>query len=82
MAVSLDPNDVRTHGELGVVLSHLNDWAGAETEFRAAVGLVSDDPRMHFNLAIALRAQGKQAESAAEFNKAHELDPSHYAQQP
>jgi serine/threonine protein kinase len=81
MAVSLDPNDARTHTELGVALAHLNDWTGAETEDRAAVKLVPDDPRMHFNLAIALKAQGKQAESAAEFNKAHELDPSHYAQQ-
>lgn len=82
MAVSLNPNDARTHTELGTALANLNDWAGAEREDRAALSLVPDDALIHSNLSKILKAQGKQVESAAELNEAHRLDPSHYPQQP
>ena len=62
-------------------LRNVGDLNGAVAQFRAAIEAVENYAPAHFELAIALRQQGKKEESAAEFQKAAALDPQLVAPQ-
>jgi Tfp pilus assembly protein PilF len=51
------------------------DDTKAKSEFLEALRLKPQYAEAHYNLALALRQQGKEAESRAEFEKAYELAP-------
>jgi tetratricopeptide (TPR) repeat protein len=56
-------------------LRSLGDLNGAISQFRAAIQAVKDYAPAHFELAIALRQEGKNEEASSEFQKAASLDP-------
>jgi Flp pilus assembly protein TadD len=63
------------HNNLGLVLLQSGDAAAAGNEFREAVRLKPRYAEAHYNLALSLHQQGKEAESSAELEKAYEIAP-------
>lgn len=61
------------HGEQDAQSGNLD---AAIQEFRTAIQKSPELARAHYGLAKALRARGDLQQAGAEFNKAHELDPS------
>lgn len=61
---------------LGLLLLNKNDNAGAERCFREAVRLEPEKAAYHFNLAVALKQEGKNEESEAEKQAGLKIDPS------
>jgi tetratricopeptide (TPR) repeat protein len=51
------------------------DVSGALKHFRRAEEMDHDNPRVHFNLGVALRLQGDVAKAREALNQAIELDP-------
>jgi Flp pilus assembly protein TadD len=49
-AVSLEPGDYHTHGNLGFALVKLRRYAEAEAAYQTAIRLNPDDPWPHSNL--------------------------------
>jgi len=58
-----------------LVLLQTGDVKGADAEFREAVRLKPLYAEAHYNLALALHQQRKEAESRAEFERAFEISP-------
>ena len=54
----------------------MGEVAEAKTEFNQAIRLKPRYAEGHFNLALALQKQGKEAEARAEFEKAYEISPA------
>jgi Flp pilus assembly protein TadD len=54
---------------LGLFLLQAGDLSADDSEFREAPRLKPLYAEAHYNLALALHQQGKEAESRAEFNK-------------
>ena len=59
---------------LGSAHLNLGQAADAERIFRAGLEVAPDDARMHFNLAVALRALGRTEESLEARRRAVSLD--------
>ena len=57
-----------------LALSQQN-WPAAEEALRAVLRDVPNDPALHYDLGLALRAQGKLDEALASYAKARELAP-------
>ena len=53
----------------------MGEATSARAEFDQAIRLKPRYAEAHFNLALALEQQGKEAESRAEFDKAYEISP-------
>ena len=51
-AIRLDPNNVESHANLGLLLGFKRNWAGALAEYKTAVGLDPDKPETHYNLGL------------------------------
>jgi Tfp pilus assembly protein PilF len=51
------------------------DAAAADAEFRQAIRLKPNYAEAHYNLALALHQENKEAESRAEYEKAYVLAP-------
>jgi Tfp pilus assembly protein PilF len=51
------------------------DLHSAEAEFNEAIRLKPAYAEAHYNLALALRQDGREAESGAEFEKAFAISP-------
>jgi Flp pilus assembly protein TadD len=49
--------------------------AGAIEQFREAIRLAPDNPRAHYQLALALRRSGAAQEARRHFAEAHRLAP-------
>jgi Flp pilus assembly protein TadD len=60
---------------VGVQKLSAGDYTGAIERFREAVRLASDNPQAHYQLGLALRQAGAQAEARAHFAEAHRLSP-------
>jgi len=58
-----------------LVLLQSGDARGAQTEFREAARLKPRYAEAHYNLALALHQEGKEAESRVELEKAYEIAP-------
>ena len=50
-------------------------WDQAIANYQMVLKLEPDGARTHYNLALALRQRGKEAESRGEFEKAFEISP-------
>jgi serine/threonine-protein kinase len=74
-AVSRDPKNAYTHGELGIALREQGKLDEAIAEFRAAIGLGLDDAVTRAELGGALIDQGKLAEAVTELRAAIRLEP-------
>lgn len=73
----LDRLDVDAHLACAVTSGRRHDHVAAEAYCRRAIALDSQLPAAHFNLGIALRAQGKLAEAQRSFARATQLKPAY-----
>lgn len=70
------PDDYQAHNELGHVLGTLvEEWPGAEEEFRVALNLQPTSPEVRYNLGFALFRQQRYDEARKEFDEAFRLKP-------
>jgi len=63
-------------GNLGVELLQARDLSGAESETRAALEILPEDPVLHLNLAACLDERGYPSKASAAVKRASELGPS------
>jgi Flp pilus assembly protein TadD len=63
-AVDLDPNVSGARYNLGVVLAHLKDAAGAKAQLQKALELGASEAEIHFQLAQVLRTLGENEQAA------------------
>ncbi len=75
-ALRLQPDNAEAHDDLGNVLSELGDReAEALAHYRRALELDPNSAKIHFNLALALRASGDGSEAVAHYQTALRLAP-------
>ena len=76
-AIELDPTLAEPHAALAVLKEQADwDWAGAEAEYRKAIGLNPNDVISHHWYSTLLQNLGRFEEALAENEKALALDPS------
>jgi TolB-like protein/Tfp pilus assembly protein PilF len=76
-AIELDPTLAEPHAALAVLKEEADwDWAGAEAEYRKAIGLNPNDATSHHWYAILLENLGRPKEALPENEKALALDPA------
>ena len=80
-AIALDPNDIESHYNLGLILSETKpdpeSLQKALGHFQAAVQLQPRFAEAHFSIGNALYRQGKVDEAILSFRRAIESDPRH-----
>lgn len=75
-AISLDDSLAEAHASLGLVLHrHMQDWTGAEKEYRRAIQLNPNYALAHQFYGAFRRGIGQPDLACPEFQLAHELDP-------
>jgi eukaryotic-like serine/threonine-protein kinase len=75
-AIELDPMLAEPHAALAALKELAEwDWAGAEAEYRKAIGLNPNDATSHHWYALLLQNLGRLNEALAEIEKALALDP-------
>ena len=76
-AIELDPTLAEPHAALAALKELADwDWAGAEAEYRKAIGLNPNDTTSHHWYALLLQNMGRVKEALAEIEKALALDPA------
>jgi serine/threonine protein kinase/tetratricopeptide (TPR) repeat protein len=75
-AIELDPTLAEPHAALAVLKEIDWDWAGAEAEYRTAIGLSPNDVLSHHWYSSLLQNLGRSNEALAENEKALALDPA------
>jgi eukaryotic-like serine/threonine-protein kinase len=76
-AIELDPTLAEPHAVLAALKELADwDWAGAEAEYRKAIGLNPNDATSHHWYALLLQNLGRLKEASAEIEKAKALDPA------
>jgi serine/threonine-protein kinase len=76
-AIELDPTLAEPHAALAVVKETADwNWAGAEAEYRNAIGLNPNDVTSHLWYSALLTNLGRSKEAMAENEKALALDPA------
>src|SRR5713101_572292 len=75
-AMELDPTLADPHAALAVLKEADWDWAGAEAEYRKAIGLNPNDATSHQWYAILLQNLGRTKDALPEIEKALALDPA------
>jgi len=76
-AIELDPTLAEPHAPLAALKELADwDWAGAEAEYRKAIGLNPNDTTSHHWYALLLQNLGRLNEALAEIEKALALDPA------
>jgi tetratricopeptide (TPR) repeat protein len=76
-AIELDPTLAEPHAALADLKEALDwDWAGAEAEYRKAIGLNPNDPTSHHWYALLLQNLGRLNEALGEIEKALAIDPA------
>jgi tetratricopeptide (TPR) repeat protein len=76
-ATELDPTLAEPHAVLAALKELADwDWAGAEAEYRKAIGLNPNDATSHHWYALLLQNLGRSKEALAEIEKALALDPA------
>lgn len=76
-AIELDPTLAEPHAALAALKELADwDWAGAEAEYRKAIGLNPNDTTSHHWYALLLQNLGRLKEALAEIEKALALDPA------
>lgn len=79
-AVQLDPNAAEAQSNWGVALYRKNAAADAVPHFETALRLTPESPAagdVHYNLALALAALGRQPEALAHYAEAVRLKPGY-----
>ena len=81
-SLRLQPNDIVVHFNLAEVLPQLDDFEGADTEYREIVPLGGDispadldNPLVHYCRAMSLNRIGDSTGAIKEMRSALELDP-------
>jgi tetratricopeptide (TPR) repeat protein len=75
-AISLDDSLAEAHASLGWVLHrHMQDWTGAEKEYRRAIELNPSSAIAHQFYGVFRRGIGLEGPGCDEHRLAHELDP-------
>jgi len=75
-ALSLDDSLAEAHASLGFALHrHMQDWTGAEKEFKRAIELNPNYATAHQRFGVYLSTIGLVDAACGEFRIAHELDP-------
>lgn len=74
-AVSLKPDFVDAHCNLGLVLEHIGRLDEAIASYRKAIAINSRHPDAHLNLGNALTAIGKRKQAVESYKKALSLNP-------
>jgi serine/threonine protein kinase/TolB-like protein/Flp pilus assembly protein TadD len=76
-AIELDPTLGEPHAALAALKEEADwDWAGAEAEYRKAIGLNPNDATSHHWYSVLLENLGRFREALAENGKALALDPA------
>jgi serine/threonine protein kinase/TolB-like protein/Flp pilus assembly protein TadD len=76
-AIELDPTLAEPHAVLAALKELADwDWAGAEAEYRKAIGLNPNDVTTHHWYALLLQNLGRFTEALAEIEKGLALDPA------
>jgi eukaryotic-like serine/threonine-protein kinase len=76
-AIELDPTLAEPHAALAALKELADwDWAGAEAEYRRAIGLNPNDATSHHWYALLLENLGRFNEALDELEKALALDPA------
>jgi eukaryotic-like serine/threonine-protein kinase len=76
-AIELDPTLAGPHAAMAVLKEQADwDWAGAEDEYRKAIGLNPNDATSHHWYSGLLQNLGRSKEALAENEKALALDPA------
>jgi TolB-like protein/DNA-binding winged helix-turn-helix (wHTH) protein/Flp pilus assembly protein TadD len=74
-ALDLNPDSAEAHASLGLAMSHLWDWTGAEAEFRRALQLDPQYANAHHWYGDYLSMQHRYEQALAEARRALQLDP-------
>jgi TolB-like protein/Tfp pilus assembly protein PilF len=74
--IELDPTLAEPHAALAALKEEDWDWAGAETEYRKAIGSNPNDATSHHWYAVLLENLGRFNEALTENEKALALDPA------
>ena len=76
-AIELDPTLAEPHAALAALKEEADwDWAGAEAEYRKAIGLNPNDATSHHWYSVLLENLGRSSEALRENEKALALDPA------
>jgi TolB-like protein/Flp pilus assembly protein TadD len=76
MALEIDDELAEAHASMGFIRYRLDwDWIAAEREYRRAIELSPNCPKVHYWLSMCLRTMGRLDEALAEAKLAHEIDP-------
>lgn len=73
--LKIQPNEVVTHVNLGVVLVNLGRFDEALAEYEAADKLLPNDPRIALNIALAYQKSGQVKEAETRFEALHKNAP-------
>ncbi len=73
--LKIQPNEIVTHVNLGVVLVNLRRFDEAIAEYEAADKLLPNDPRIALNSALAYQKSGRIKEAEARFEALHKSTP-------
>lgn len=72
-AVALVPDFYYSRYHLGVVLVTLKEWKGASENLEKAITLGDTDPKVHYELAMALHSLGESDRAAKELSQYQDL---------
>lgn len=75
-ALRIDPNFLAALFGYGFTRLAVGDWTEAERANRAVTAAEPQNAPAWFNLGLALRGQGKQAEATQAFQRARQIDPN------
>jgi tetratricopeptide (TPR) repeat protein len=73
--VELNPNYVHAYNNLGNIYDQLHEWDKAFNVFRKGLALDKNNPSLHFNYGVALEANGRLEDAAAEYQAAIRSKP-------
>jgi Flp pilus assembly protein TadD/peroxiredoxin len=73
--LKINPNDVASHVNLGVVLVRLGHYDEGIAEYEAALKLLPNDPRIELNLALAYQKSGRLSEAQERLEALHQSAP-------
>ena len=72
---AIDPKDAKTHGNLGIVLSHKGQWDEAIASYKKAIAIDPKFAKGHDGLGAALVGKGQWDAAIASCRQAIALDP-------
>jgi arylsulfatase A-like enzyme/Flp pilus assembly protein TadD len=73
--LEFNPNDYKSHSDLGSLLALQGKPAEALSHYRQALRIVPDNAQTHYNLGTVLQSQDKLAEAIDHLTEATRLDP-------